>query len=1156
MIVDSIEMENFKSYGDKQSIKINKGFTVIIGPNGSGKSNIGDSMLFVLGIRANKTVRVDKLEDFIHKTDPPKKHCYVVLNVISNENNRYSIKRELVYNHGEYKSNYYINDKRASRTDVLKLIDSFHIYLDAYSFVLQGDINNLVKMTGTEKRKLFESIAGIESYKERIESAQNDINGLNENLNSMDAVLLEIKSMLDTLEVDRENALKYNKLNKEVNELKFFLKVKDRDRINQELAMYNGNIEKSQSDIDNLENENKNLSIQRDEAINRIKEIEDKLDAMGGQEVKGIRKRIEELNIGIAELKTKIGSTGESKTNSEARLKTSREAYNFNREQLENKLKEKKNYESYLKGTENSIAKINRELEKFRQENYENSKLTREINDRLAAIDVEMQQANDQIINDYDIRTIEQELSGFSRENTMNEEKIKEESIKVKDLKWKIDNLKKNIKEYSEEINEVNKKFLTVRNKLNELVTMKSNNDVEIRNKEKELRGLNYRGTASPALREINSMMETESGIHGPLGKLIEYEDKYANAVIVAAGGRLNSIVVDNDSVAQMCIQAIKAKKLGRLTFIPLNKIATSPDRQKAAELINSGNAIDFVRNLITCDPAFEKAIKYAFGDTVLMDTLENARKHMTGVRIVTLDGDVLDPSGAMTGGSIKNDEILANRITKAIAELEEQNEILKSEISFKEKENSEISSKLADLTRKRDISTSNINNYETQLQESENSIEAAKTRIEEIKLKIKDAEDRKSNFEFKKNEVKMQLFTLDKERKELFKKLKELAPENVEIEKQMEEELGNEMKSRENYSSKLAQIETEFKHFTEKSQELEEKITGLENEITKFTGMVAEFKNKVEAMEKELEENRAKENEIDSRSRELYTEKNQVSTARDKLFENIRKNDDLISNKKAIIAGLKTKIENLAFQLETINYEIENTGMEYIEFNMSISEVKQKIDENSREIEKLGAVNMKAIEQYDMELNKYNSTEEKYKTLLSEKNDLIDLQNQIIEDEKRIFLELFDTINSQFQKIYARLSEGGEANLEITSRDDPLNSEVYIKVKPRGKHMIKIDALSGGEKSVAVLALILSFQIKNPSPIYYLDEVDMFLDGHNAEHVGELFMENSKTSQVVMVSLKGAVTKFADNLIAVTTDKHGNTKIIQKRIGEGIGKG
>ncbi len=1153
MIVDSIEMENFKSYGNKQYIKINNGFTVIIGPNGAGKSNIGDGMLFVLGIRSNKTVRVDKLEDFIHKTDPPKKHCYVTLNVISDDSNTYSIKRELIYNRGEYKSNYYINNRRSTRNDVLKLIDTFHIYLDAYSFVLQGDINNLVKMTGTERRKLFESIAGIESYKERIESAQNDINGLNENLNSMDAVLMEIKTVLDTLEVDRDNAIKYNNINRELNELKLFLKVKDRDRINQELSMYRGNIERNESEIEELEEENKKLDQNREEANRKIKEIEDKLDAMGGQEVQRIRKIIEELNISIAEFETKISGAKEAKINSESRLKTSKDAYGFNQDQLEKKIKEKKNYESYLRNAENTIKKINDELEKFRQENYENSRIAREINGRLAAIDSEVQEINNQIINDSDISNIERELSGFAKETTMNEEKIKDETIKVKDLKWKIDNLKNNIKQYNDEINEVNKKFLEVRNKLNDLVSIKNDNDIEIRNKEKELRGLNFRSNISPALREINTMMEDDNGIYGPLNKLIEYKDEYANAIMVAAGGRMNSVVVDTDLTAQKCIQALKSKKLGRITFIPLNKIITPNDRQKAVELVSSRDAIDFVRNLVTYDSMFEKAIKYAFGDTILMDTIERARKHMTGVRIVTLDGDVLDPSGAMTGGSVKNDEVLANRLIKAISELEEHNEILKSEISFKQRENTEISTKLAELSRKRDISTTNINNYEVQLKESENSIKASEEKIADLKIRIKDAEERKNSFEFKKNEIKMKVFKLEKERDQLFKKLKELSPENVQIEKEMESELSQARKSRENYSNTLAQIETEIKHLSEKSEDLQEKIGLLGDDIRKYGEMIEEYGEKVETMKSELQKSRERENEIDSKSRELYNEKTQVSSTIDKIYETIRKNDDLISNKKTIIASLSTKIENMVLQLDTLNYEIENGNIEFKDFSMSINEVKQKIEENTRKIEDLGAVNMRAIEQYDQELNRYKSTEEKYKILLSERNDLIELQNQIIEDEKRIFLELFDTINTQFQKIYSRLSEGGEANLEITSREDPLNAEVYIKVKPVGKHMIKIDALSGGEKSVAVLALILSFQIKNPSPIYYLDEVDMFLDGHNAEHVGELFRENSKSSQVVMVSLKGAVTKFADNLIGVTIDKKGNTKIVQKRIGDDL---
>ncbi|WP_337861030.1 chromosome segregation protein SMC [Ferroplasma sp.] len=1155
MIVDSVEMENFKSYGDKQLIKINKGFTVIIGPNGSGKSNIGDSMLFVLGIRANKTVRVDRLEDFIHKTDPPKKHCYVTLNIINDEDNRYAIKRELVYINKEYKSNYYINNKKSSRNEVLKLIDTFHIYLDAYSFVLQGDINNLVKMTGTERRKLFESIAGIESYKDRIENAQNDINGLNENLNSMDAVLQEIQNVLNTLEVDRDNAIKYNDIKKELNELELFLKVKDRDRIDQEISMYNDNIDKNQDDINKLETENSDLESKKYEATNKIKEIDEKLDAMGGKRVQEIRKHIEELNIKITELQTKIASAKESKINSESRLRTTKDAYAFNQELLDKKTKEKKNYESYLKASENTIKKISDELEKFRQENYENSKAQKQINEKLASIDAEIQEINNQIINNGEIGKIEQEISGLNKETTMNEEKIKDETLKVKDLKWKIGNLENNNKQYTVEINEVNKKFIDTRNKLNDLVTIKNNNDIEIRNKEKELRGLNYRSSVSPALKEINTMMEEDSGIHGALGKLIEYNDDHANAILVAAGGRLNSIVVDTDFIAQKCIQSIKSKKLGRLTFIPLNKISTSSDRQKAADLVNSGEATDFVRNLVRYDIVFEKAIKYAFGDTVLMDTLEHARKYMTGVRIVTLGGDVLDPSGAMTGGSIKNDELIANRIMKTITDLEDHNEILKSEISFKQKENSEISTKLAELTRKRDISTTSINNYQLQLNESESSIKNSETKLEEIKNKIKEADDKKNELESTKNEIKMKRFNLEKEREKLYKQLNEIAPENVEIEKGMEEELSQARKTMEGYSNTLVQIETETKNFMERKKEQEEKIGELESELIKNNDIILEYGKNVEEMQVELQESRQKEYEIDSQSRDLYNEKTEVSASIEKMYEKIRKNDDLISNKKTIIATLTTKIENITFQLQTLNYEIENSNIELKEYSMSIPEIKKKIDDDNTKIQELGMVNLKAIEQYDQELDRYNSTQGKCNTLIRERDDLIDLQNEIIETEKRIFMELFDTINSQFQQIYARLSEGGEANLEITSREDPLNAEIYIKVKPSGKHMIKIDALSGGEKSVAVLALILSFQIKNPSPIYYLDEVDMFLDGHNAEHVGELFRENSKSSQVVMVSLKGAVTKFADNLIGVTVDKHGNTKIIQKRVGEGLGK-
>ena len=288
MIIESVEMENFKSYSKRVFVKLKKGFTVIIGPNGSGKSNLGDAMLFVLGAKSNKAIRVDKAADFIHKSEPQIKRCSVTLTILSNEN-RYLLTREVINNGNEVKSNYYINKKRARYNDVFKLIDSFHIYLDSYSFVLQGDINNLIKMSGSERRKLFESMAGIESYKERIENAKNDITGLNENINILSANLSSIKGYLDKLDIDRQNARKYSDLKREIDEMDAYLKMKDKEKLDSEISLYEENIKKLSSEIEQFTEKKQLFDKEKIEKNEEIKEIEEKLDKLGGKEVKEIR---------------------------------------------------------------------------------------------------------------------------------------------------------------------------------------------------------------------------------------------------------------------------------------------------------------------------------------------------------------------------------------------------------------------------------------------------------------------------------------------------------------------------------------------------------------------------------------------------------------------------------------------------------------------------------------------------------------------------------------------------------------------------------------------------------------------------------------------------------------------------------------------------
>jgi len=1153
MIVDSIEMENFKSYGKKRLIKLRRGFTVIIGPNGSGKSNIGDSMLFVLGIKSNKTVRVDKLSDFIHKSDPVKKRCYVTLNIISDDNTKFSLKREITFSNGEYKSIYYINDKKSKYNEVAKLIDSFHIYLDAYSFVLQGDINNILKMSGTERRKLFESTAGIESYKEKIEKSKNDIDGLNENINKMEAVLEEINTVLKSLDIDRENAKKYNEIKTEIDDMKLYLKVKDKNRIENEIDIYNKDINNLRNKIDEIKNNNDTLIKNKNDINNNINEIEKRLNELGGSEILNIRKNIEKINIEIAEFNTKLKNDKEFIMNNEMKLKTSKDALNFVNDEIDKKNKEKKNYETYLKTANNNVIKIEEDLKKFRLENYENSKKIKDLNIKLGEIDNKSQILNDKINNNSDINKLKEELSSLNKELSLNEENYKNETMKIKDLKWKIETYKDNINDYNRSINAMNSRFINLRNDLNDMVTKKNNNDIKIREKDKELRNLNYRSVLSPALKEINYMIENNviTGIYGQLKNLIEYDDLYANAIITSGGSRINSIIVDNDFIAQKCIDILKNKKLGRLTFIPLNKIMAPRDHDKATDLVKTGESIGFIRDFIKYDEKIKKAVLFTFGDTILMDNLEKARKYMTGIRIATFDGDILDPSGSMTGGYVKNDEILYNKINKIITDLEEENSLIIPQIKQKNDEVSEVSKELAELTKKRDIDNNNLKNENELLIESENNMKNIDENIKILKNKIEDNKNKIDNIEFNNKKLRLDLYNLNKEKEEIFKELKKINPENMEIEKDIENQLNDARKNAENYSRNVSVIDNDIKHLIERKDELINKINDYNNELINKNNEINDCKNSIDKLSIELQGYKNKEYEIDSKSRDLYNKKLELKDNYDDLSGKIRKNEDDINSKNIIMNTMMSKIENLGSQLDILDEEIVNNKSELKEFKMSANEIKNKIDLNYKKIDELGPINQKAIDEYDIEYEKYTGNKNKYDTLINEKNSLIELQNKIIEDEKKTFLDLFDSINNQFHKIYSRLSDGGEADLDITDRNDPLNSEIYIKARPRGNFMIKIEALSGGEKSLAVLALILSFQIKNPSPLYYLDEVDMFLDGNNAEQVGELFKENSEKSQIVMVSLKGAVSKFADNIIGVTTDSKGNTEIVEKNLNE-----
>ncbi|SMD30250.1 chromosome segregation protein SMC [Picrophilus oshimae] len=1147
MFIESIEIDNFKSYGKKTKIYFKPGFTVIIGPNGSGKSNIGDAILFVLGIRSNKTVRIERLSDLIHKSEKSSRnYCYVELNINDN-GNLYSIKREIKKENGEYKSNYYINNNKSKYNDVSNLIDSFHIYLDSYSFVLQGDINNIITMSGSEKRKLFEALAGIESFKEKIENARSDIQGVENNMNTVSALISEISSRLEKLRIEKETAEKYHELSESINSMENYLRFKEKERLLSELEIFQKNVTDIENKIIGLRKKGSENNDELNKTRNDINELEKKINDLSGNEINKIRSEISSINVEIGKIDAIISSEDTELKNIQMKLKTAEEALAFSEKNMKKQIDERDSKLKRLSIIESNVSKAAKELEHFREENLNRSKRLSELNLKLKSIDEKIKIKSDEIgsINERKSDYINKK-SSLLKESSILEEELKNLRLKENDLKWRIKNSEIEMNDIENSMKTANKNYELLRTETYNISENIKNNNSKIKSLERELRNLNYRPVVSEALKEIYALKDVLKGIYGQVKDLIDYRDDYSNAIIAGAGSRLYNIVVDSDLTAQRCIETLKEKKLGRLTFLPVNKILKPRDHPKAIDLINSDGILGFLRDFVSYDKEFENIIYYVFSDTLLADSMETARKHMTGVRIVTLSGEIFEPAGAITGGYLKNDELIYSKITKEISNLENENNILNDELKVKSDELNRISAALINITKKNTALVENIKNYKSSIEETVISINEKEKKLGEIKNAINEIEKGIQKLSFDEDSLKLDLYKLNNEKSEIFNELKKISPEDLEIEKSMQKNLDELNNEYNNAKNEISILMNDIDHLNERINDLKSRISSYNNEIASKSSNIKNLNDKKESMEFELNKKNLMLSRLESSFKEVF---NQIESKKRYYYELEKRQkeiDDSINENNIIIVNMKSRMENISLKINEINSSLNGDIKEY---NKSISEIKALVDKYKSEINALGPINQMAVSEYNETLERYGENMEKYKKLESERSELREIESRLINEEKMAFLDLFNNINNEFKDIYSRLSDGGEATLELSNQNDPLNSEVFIKARPKGKYMIKIESLSGGEKSLAALSLIMAFQRAKPSPFYYLDEVDMFLDGYNAEHMGSMFKENSRHAQIIMVSLKGAVSKYADHIIGVTTYDKENTEIIEKSL-------
>ncbi len=1140
--IDRINVYAFKSYGERKlTIPLGEGFTAIVGPNGSGKSNIGDAIIFALGLATAKSMRAMKLSDLIFSSKG-KSAEYAEVEVVFKNLGAFPLNDEevAIYRKVEHngRSIYKINGRVVKQYEVEELLSYAGIPKQAYNIVTQGDIFRFIKMTPSERRDILSDIAGITEYEERKQKALNDLSQTEEKLNAAKLVLKEVKHTLHRLEKEKENAEKAAQVEEKIKIIK--------DKINAvKLYTLEKNKEQSLNQLNQIENKLKTLQKEKElntqkqkELFTQIKQLEDQLT------------QIQESLLPIKEkegaITAQISSLNEKKKELENTITNLQENLKELQKEKDEKIKE-------ILSLENQIKQLTQDLPQIQKELEEAEKNLEEKNKKLHQIEIGGQKAK------LDLGKIENEEKHIQEKLSKLEKEKLEKEFQLKKLEETYSQYSRTIQEHTQELEKLKeaqknigsytdsyqKKLNMIKSEITRLKVRKETLEKRlktIRDKKEEIFKKLAQVLASLSqIREDKavSLLKEIPGVYGQVADLIGLKDPDVQiAVETAGGGRLKHIIVEDDKVAQECIKVLKQHKAGRATFIPLNKIRI----QNLPMLPRFRGIKGYVLDFVEYDPRIEKAIKFVFGDTILVEDFDTARTVGIGTfRMVTLEGELFEKSGIISGGSEKQAGSLLGRGTleNEKEKLEKEDDLLKKEEEAIEEEIQKIQKTLIDKEKE-------IYKLQTEEQNITHRRKEINENILSISNKINMLENELVNIKKKQFEVENQLENINKEIAQLQNQLNTVKQEKQKILQKMESEglhqLRKEWEDATNLVYKLREkkisLENQIETLKEKVENnLKVRIFQIENEKMKIEDQIkqkqAQIKEIIEKIQKLSKEVSDLWKGLKDKEKERDHLINQIEQIRDQI-KSLRKKEDYYTREITYLLEEKGKLEQ---KIEDINLSIEELLTQYSgkPEEGDLVSLEKELKELEEIRKNIGAVNQRALEDYKETLERYNDLNQKVNTLLEEKKSIEELIQQLEDKKIKAFMEVYEEINKNLGKIFKRLSPGGKAYLELENPENPLEAGVFLKAKPRGKDVKRLEIMSGGEKTLTALAFLFAVQQYRPAPFYYFDEVDAHLDDANARKIAELMKELSKEAQFIVVTLRDTMAGFADRLIGVT---------------------
>lgn len=1181
MYLKSLEVHGFKSFANKLVFEFHDGITAIVGPNGSGKSNVADAVRWVLGEQSAKQLRGAKMEDVIFAGTQMRKplgFAYVAI-TISNEDHRLDVPYEevkiarRVYRSGE--SEYLLNGASCRLKDVQELLFDTGIGKEGYSIIGQGQIDKILSGKPDERRELFDEAAGIVKYKKRKAAAEKNLEEEKQNLVRIEDVLSELGKQVVPLERQAGKAREYLKYRDELKNLDVNAFLMEYDRTGAEIAEADKKIEIADNDLERARSGLEDCRRQYKELEEQLNNLNSVIEEEGGilsekkvqynnaeNSIKVLNEQINAIHQSEQHFKEQIQSFKERKTAFENEL----ENYNLqlvtNSEELAKLEDAKKENEAALKAVSDKIKESQQEVENCRKEMMEALNEASGIKAEENRLKTLLEQNN--------IKKAEftqRVIKNKSDAAVFNE--IMEKGQKALDeVSEKIDAKKKLNQEYGQAVIKLDD---GIKNLENEHREMQQQFHIE-NSRLSSLKNMaeRYDGFGQ-SIKRVMEQREKHTGIIGVVADIIRVKKEFETAIEIALGGSIQNIVTDNAGTAKDMIQYLKKNKYGRATFLPLTNIRQGKEMQ-ADGIMEQKGVIGTASSLVEADAQYSTLVKYLLGRHIVVDNIDNAialaEKYNHTIRIVTIEGDLLNPGGTMSGGAFKNSNNLLGRrremedleksvksigdkLSKISAKLKEAGD-KKASVSGKITANEKIIQELvleqntAKINYDRALSDFKANeekliHIHIEAKETEQRDNELKKALGEVSIKLSDNDGRNQSYEER-------ITALNSGLEELHNSETSISRDNsglmVEI---------TSLGSRRSFISEninritqeIKDMERGIEEAVSNSGNIGKLVLGKQQEIEQVLQDIEDIKLETAMLSERLEKRKSEREEISAKSKEYLAKREELAELASELDKECFR---LGSQRDKLEDRINSYTEYMWEQYELTYHSAEALKTES---TLSLADMKKRIEELKSTIRALGDVNVNAVEQYNELMERYELLAGQHADLTEAAEVLVGVIEELDTEMRRQFEIQFAEISSRFNNVFKELFGGGRGTIELVEGEDILLAGINIIAQPPGKKLQNMMQLSGGEKALSAIALLFAIQSLKPSPFCLLDEIEAALDDSNVGRYADYLHKLTKDTQFIVITHRRGTMDAADILYGITMQEKGVSTLVSVNLVE-----